>query len=154
MLTPFLHSIRERDGYEAEKARFEKVLQNASDEERFLMLRFAMYHHFVPEFDSDPYFYIYSHVTHWHRTKMIYSSLLNRTDLLQQLNPNLEELGKYVRSYGYGYALDYNNDSTILKQMEKYDTLLAKDSALFNSMRDPNNRLYKKYFDTPLLKYR
>ena len=43
--------------YQREKERFEKVLQQASDEELLLVLKFAIIHHHVPNtWDIDPYY--------------------------------------------------------------------------------------------------
>ena len=45
--------------YKAELNRFKQVLQEASDEELFLMLRTAMYRDHVPLRCVDPYFDMY-----------------------------------------------------------------------------------------------
>lgn len=76
--------------YEKEMKRFEKVLQDAPDEERFLMLRYALYN-YLPICNPDPYFDMFWGVSLWHRTLDLYCSLSNREDLLCQIYPDVKK---------------------------------------------------------------
>lgn len=77
--------------YEKEMKRFEKVLQDAPDEERSLMLRYALYNHYLPICNPDPYFDMFWGVSLWHRTLDLYCSLSNREDLLCQIYPDVKK---------------------------------------------------------------
>lgn len=135
-----------RENYRKEISRFSQVLQEASDEERFLMLRYAMYQHYVPTLDIDPYGYIFCGVGRWHRTILIFNSLSERKDLLSKIYPDMDKLEKYVHSGAYSAI-----DSTIMKDV---DQNLAKDSLLYDSIyrRKDKDKLEEKYFGTPLMK--
>jgi len=147
------NSEREMKCYEKEMKRFEKVLQDAPDEERFLMLRYALYNHYVPICDPDPYHDMFSGVAHWSRTWDIYGSLSNREDLLCQIYPDVKKLEEYVNSNSFFWGDDaFAQDSTFKTILPTIESNLAKDSILFKSMERPPRKLIKKYFGTPLMK--
>ena len=47
---------QEREGCAKEQARFAKVLSEASDEELFIVLNYAIAQHYVPNRDIDPFY--------------------------------------------------------------------------------------------------
>lgn len=60
------------EGYAKEQERFAKVLQQASDEELFAVLNYALAHRYVPNRAVDPYRYVFAGITPLHRTYLIY----------------------------------------------------------------------------------
>lgn len=119
------------DAVEQEEKRFEQVLQDAPDEELLLMLRYAMYNHYVPTCEVDPYFDRYAVVGRWHRTLRIYNvlSTRNREDLLKRIYPDLDDLKNYVFYKGYElWELKSIEDDTTWEQdsllREKHDELV------------------------------
>ena len=148
------NSEREMKCYEKEMKRFEKVLQDAPDEERFLMFRYALYNHYVPICNPDPYFNMFCGVSHWQRTLDIYGSLSNREDLLCQIYPDVNKLEEYVNSNSFFWDHDtFAKDSTFMAMLSTIESNLAKDSLLFKSMERPPRKLIKKYFGTPLMRW-
>ena len=139
------------NGIEAEKARFEKVLQQAPDEELFIVFKYAIAHHYVPNRQVDPFYDMYVMVGGWQRSLMVYKELLDRENLLREIYPDLEVLDEYVhwgRQTGQPYP-DTVVSQTILnnvrKDIKQLDSLMESPSYL-ESMR-------YKYFGTPLMHY-
>jgi len=156
--------------YRAEQRRFSRVVSEASDEELFLMLRYAMYHHYVPTWEVDPYFDIYVNIGGWHRTLNIYDVLVyrGRKDLLGQIYPDMKDLRDYVHSRRGDLYLTIlecdtagNPDTLMCEEIDslKRDSVwqqrivvakaikqnLAKDSTLFETMwREAFRELPKK----------
>lgn len=91
---------QEREGYAKEQSRFAKVLSEASDEELFVVLNYAIAQHYVPNKDIDPFYNIHVMVGHWQRSLMVYNNLSDRKDLLKKIYPDLKELDNYVRWEG------------------------------------------------------
>lgn len=159
-VTVFMRKVRgnnfetEMKCYEKEMKRFEKMLQEAPDEERFLMLRYALYNHYLPVCDPDPYYFVFCGVAYWSRTQDLYGSLSNREDLLCQIYPDVKKLEEYVNSNRF-YWDDDNvaQDSTFMAMRPTIESNLEKDSLLFQSMERPPRKLIKKYFGTPLMKW-
>ena len=84
--------------YKAEQKRFQKVLTNASDEELFITLKYAIAYDYVPDSQIDPFYNRYVMVGVWQRSLMVYDTLRNRrTDLLREIYPNMDVLDEYVR---------------------------------------------------------
>ncbi|MBR1513367.1 MAG: hypothetical protein IJ622_03645 [Bacteroidales bacterium] len=128
------------NGYEKEQARFAKVLDEASDEELFMVLSYAIAHQYVPNRDIDPYFDIHVMVGCWKRSLMVYKKILDRKDLLQQIYPDLDILDEYVNWGRHG---------------EPYpDTVVSK--AIIESAKKGcqgmDYKLVSKYFETPLMR--
>lgn len=125
--------------YKKEQDRFAEVLRQASDEELFLVLNYAIANHFVPNMDVDPYFTIYVMVGCWQRSLMIYNNLSGRKDLLRKIYPDLKVLDEYVNWGRHG---------------EPYpDTIVSKaimDNAK-KECRGMDNMIVSKYFSTPLM---
>ena len=136
---------------EAEQARFEKVLQQAPDDELLIVLKYAIVHHYVPTCNIDPYFNVYAGVGSWHRTRMVYDKLTQRPDLLQKIYPDLDVLRDYVNRNEYVYPfMDTVAAQTILHNAQKdgkYDVDL-----LMGASSDKTSLAYK-YFGTPLMRY-
>lgn len=138
------------DGYEQERDRFAKVLSEASDEELFIVLKYAVAHHYVPNMFVDPFHDMYVMVGCWQRSLMIYEKLLDRKDLLQQIYPDLEVLDEYVnwgRQTGAPYP-DTIVSQTILDNVR--NDINQLDSLMGSNMG--NQSLEYKYFGTPLLR--
>ena len=83
--------------YEKEQARFAKVLSEASDEELFVVLNFAIAHQYVPNRTIDPFHDMFVMVGHWQRSLMVYNNLSDRKDLLKKIYPDLKVLDEYVK---------------------------------------------------------
>ena len=140
---------REREGYAKEQERFEKVLNEASDKELLIVLKYAIIHHYVPTCDVDPYFYVFAGVGSWHRTKMIYDKLSRRPDLLRKIYPNLGILGDYVNRNEFVQPFtDTVASQTILRNSQK-DGKYFVDSLM--GVRSDSSSLAYKYFGTPLM---
>lgn len=88
---------REREGYAKEQARFAKVLSEASDEELFIVLNYAIAQHYVPNKNIDPFYNKHVMVGCWQRSLMVYNNLSNRKDLLKKIYPDLKVLDEYVK---------------------------------------------------------
>lgn len=138
--------------YQKEKERFEKVLQQASDEELLLVLKFAIIHHHVPNtWDIDPYINAAVGVGEWYRSLKVYDKLKNRTDLLQHIYPDLKVLDDYIEINTIVRPFtDTLAAQTILHNAQK-DNGLDVDSLM--NAGTPHSSLAYKYFGTPLLRY-
>lgn len=137
--------------YKKEEERFEKVLQQASDEELLLVLKYAISRHYVPTRNPNPYFDVRSGVGCWHRSMMIYDKLSDRTDLLQQIYPDLKVLDDYIAKNAYVWPFtDTIAAQTILVNVQK-DNGLDVDSLMNVGAR--RSSLEYKYFGTPMLRY-
>lgn len=143
---------REREGYAKELERFEKVLNEASDKELLVVLKYAIIHHYVPTYDVDPYFNVFAGVGSWHRTKMIYDKLSRRPDLLRKIYPNLGILRDYVNRNEFVQPFtDTVASQTILRNAQK-DGKYFVDSLM--GVRSDTSSLAYKYFGTPLMRYK
>lgn len=143
---------RERDGYAKEQERFEKVLNEASDKELLIVLKYAIIHHYVPTYDVDPYYNVLAGVGSWHRTKMIYDKLSRRPDLLRKIYPNLGILRDYVNRNEFVQPFtDTVASQTILRNAQK-DGKYFVDSLM--GVRSDTSSLAYKYFGTPLMRYK
>lgn len=132
---------REREGYAKEQARFAKVLSEASDEELFVVLNYAIANHYVPNRDIDPFFSTGVMVGCWQRTLMVYRNLSDRKDLLKKIYPDLKVLDEYVNWGRHGEP--YPNDKvarTILNNVQQ-------------ESRKMDDKLWSKYFGTPLMRF-
>jgi len=138
--------------YEREQKRFEEVLQQASDEELFTVLKYAIAHRFVPNRDVDPFFDMYVMVGCWQRSLKVYNKLLDREDLLRQIYPDVEVLDDYVK---WGRQTGEPYPDTLVSQTILYNVL--KDSKQLDSlMGSPSYKesLEYKYYGTPLMRER
>lgn len=132
---------QEREGYAKEQARFAKVLSEASDEELFIVLNYAIAQHYVPNRDIDPFYSMGVMVGCWQRTLMVYRNLSDRKDLLKKIYPDLKVLDEYVNWGRHGEP--YPNDKvaqTILNNVQQ-------------ESRKMDDKLWSKYFGTPLMRY-
>ena len=139
----------QRLGYKAEQKRFEKVLQQASDEELFTVLKYAIAYHYVPNRDVDPFYDMFVMVGCWQRSLKVYEKLSGRKDLLQEIYPDLEILDKYVkwgRQTGAPYP-DTIVSQTILDNVGKHRQEL---DSIVGTVFDESSLAYK-YFGTPLM---
>lgn len=139
------------NGYEKERNRFDEVLKQASDEELFVVLNYAIAHHYVPNRDVDPFYDVYVMVGCWQRSLMVYNKLSGREDLLRQIYPDLEVLDEYVnwgRQTGAPYP-DTIVSQTILNNSRKD---IKQLDSLMGSPSDKKSLEYK-YFGTPLMRY-
>lgn len=132
---------REREGYAKEQARFAKVLSEASDEELFIVLNYAIAQHYVPNKNIDPFYNKHVMVGCWQRSLMVYNNLSNRKDLLKKIYPDLKVLDEYVKwgRHGEPYT-DTIVSMAILKN--------AKENS-----RKMDYKLKKEFFSTPLMRY-
>ena len=128
--------------YEKEQARFAKVLKEASDEELFVVLNFAIAHQYVPNRTIDPFYDMFVMVGHWQRSLMVYNNLSDRKDLLKKIYPDLKVLDEYVH-WGRQSGAPYPD--TIVSQ--KILNNVQQES------RKMNSKLISKYFRTPLMNY-
>lgn len=132
---------REREGYAKEQARFAKVLSEASDEELFVMLNYAIAQHYVPSWDIDPLYNVHVMVGHWQRSLMVYNNLSDRKDLLKKIYPDLKELDNYVRWEG---------------GKQPYPDTIVSKAILKNAKENSRKMDYKlknEFFGTPLMRY-
>lgn len=133
---------REREMYAKEQARFAKVLKEASDEELFVMLNYAIAQHYVPNYKViDPYGYVFVGVTKLHRSYLVYEKLSGRKDLLRKIYSDVKVLDEYVhwgRQSGQPYP-DANVSKTIMDNAKK-------------ECQGMDHRLVSKYFGTPLMR--
>ena len=132
---------REKEGYAKEQARFAKVLSEASDEELFIVLNYAIANHYVPNKNIDPFYNKHVMVGHWQRSLMVYNNLSDRKDLLKKIYPDLKVLDEYVKwgRHGEPYT-DTIVSMAILKN--------AKENS-----RKMDYKLKKEFFSTPLMRY-
>lgn len=139
-----------REGYAKELERFEKVLNEASDKELLIVLKYAIIHHYVPTYDVDPYYNVLAGVGSWHRTKMVYDKLSRRPDLLRKIYPNLGILKDYVNRNEFVQPFtDTVASQTILRNSQK-DGKYFVDSLM--GVRSDRSSLVYKYFGTPLMR--
>lgn len=141
---------REREGYAKELERFDEVLQQASDEELFVVLKYAIANQYVPNRDVDPYGYVFAGITSLHRSYLIYEKLSSRKDLLSKIYPNVQVLDEYVH-WGRNSGRPYKNiivSRTILHNAQKDK---KKMDAQMGSIYDTSSMAYK-YFGTPLMR--
>ncbi len=133
---------REREGYAKEQARFAKVLSEASDEELFIVLNYAIAQHYVPNKNIDPFYNKHVMVGCWQRSLMVYNNLSNRKDLLKKIYPDLKVLDEYVH-WGRQSGAPYP------------DTLVSQKilNNVKQESRKMNSKLISKYFRTPLMNY-
>ncbi|MBR6928718.1 MAG: hypothetical protein IKH61_00665 [Bacteroidales bacterium] len=133
---------REREGYAKEQVRFAKVLKEASDEELFVVLNYAIANHYVPNRDIDPFYNVHVMVGHWQRSLMVYNNLSNRKDLLKKIYPDLKVLDEYVK-WGRQSGAPYP------------DTIVSK--AIMDNVRKESSKmnaeLIAKYYGRPLMCY-
>ena len=142
---------RKMEGYTKELERFDKVLQQASDRELFIVLKYAIAHHYVPTRDIDPYSNVFAGAGSWHRTKMVYDKLSRRPDLLRKIYPDPGVLRDYVNRNEYVRPFtDTVAAQTILHNAQK-DGKYDVDS-LMGAQSDKASLAYK-YFGTPLMRY-
>ena len=133
---------REREGYAKEQARFAKVISEASDEELFIVLNYAIAQQYVPNKEIDPFHNMFVMVGHWQRSLMVYNNLSDRKDLLKKIYPDLKVLDEYVH-WGRQSGAPYPD--TIVSQ--KILNNVKQES------RKMNSKLISKYFRTPLMNY-
>lgn len=149
----------------AEEERFDKVLEQASDEEKFLVLRYAIYQNYVPFItcDVDPHENINSVISKWSRTKQIYNALSDNEELLCQIYPDLNALSRYVGIIQMNeYIMEMRarrglppTDIDVEQMRAEIHLNLAKDSLLFENLNKQSrkkNSLVNTYFGTPSLK--
>ena len=132
---------REREMYAKEQARFAKVLKEASDEELFVVLNYAIANHFVPNREIDPFYNMHVMVGCWQRSLMVYNNLSGRKDLLRKIYPDLKVLDEYV-NWGQQTGRPYP------------DTVVSK-TIMDNAKKECQGmdyRLVSKYFGTPLMR--
>ena len=139
-----------RISYKQEIERFSKVLEQASDDELFIVLKYAIAHRYVPNREVDPFYDMYVMTGLWQRSLKVYEKLSDRKDLLIQIYPDLETLDNYIkweRPTGAPYP-DTSVTQSILNNVEKdikqVDSIMGK--------YEDHNSLEYKYFATPLLK--
>lgn len=133
---------QEREGYAKEQARFAKVLSEASDEELFIVLNYAIAQQYVPNKDIDPFYNKHVMVGCWQRSLMVNNNLSDRKDLLKKIYPDLKVLDEYVK-WGWQSGTPYPD--TIVSQ--KILNNVKQES------RKMNSKLISKYFRTPLMNY-
>jgi flagellar basal body-associated protein FliL len=142
---------QEWDAYEKERNRFDEVLQQASDEELFVVLKYAIANQYVPNRDVDPYGYVFVGITSLHRSYLIYEKLSSRKDLLSKIYPDVQVLDEYVH-WGRQSGQPYKNNRvsrTILHNVQKDK---EKMDAQMGSIFDTSSMAYK-YFGTPFMRY-
>ena len=129
---------QEREGYAKEQARFAKVLSEASDEELFIVLNYAIAQQYVPNKEIDPFHNMFVMVGHWQRSLMVYNNLSDRKDLLKKIYPDLKVLDEYVH-WGRQSGTPYP------------DTLVSQKilNNVQQESRKMNSKLISKYFRTP-----
>ena len=131
---------RMREGYAKEQERFAKVLKDASDEELFAVLNYAIAHHYVPNRDIDPFYNMHVMVGCWQRSLMIYNNLSGRKDLLRKIYPDLKVLDEYVNWGRHGGSYPDTNVSKAIMDNAKKEC------------QGMDYRLVSKYFGTPLMR--
>lgn len=130
------------NGYAKEQARFAKVLSEASDEELFIVLNYAIAQHYVPNREIDPFHNMFVMVGCWQRSLMVYNNLSDRKDLLKKIYPDLKVLDEYLK---WGWQTGAPYPDTIVSQ--KILNNVKQDS------RKMNSKLISKYFRTPLMRF-
>lgn len=132
---------QEKEGYAKEQARFAKVLSEASDEELFIVLNYAIAQHYVPNREIDPFLNMFVMVGHWQRSLMVYNNLSDRKDLLKKIYPDLKVLDEYVKWRRHG---------------EPYTDTIVSKAILKNAKENSQKMDYKlkeEFFSTPLMHY-
>lgn len=117
------------------------MLKEASDEELFVMLNYAIAHHYVPNREIDPFYNMHVMVGCWQRSLMVYNNLSGRKDLLRKIYPDLKVLDEYV-NWGQQTGRPYP------------DTVVSK-TIMDNAKKECQGmdyRLVSKYFGTPLMR--
>ena len=147
--TPEQQEILMRDAYKAEQGRFQQVLKSTSDKERFIVLKYAIAHRFVPNRQMDPFFNMHVMVGVWQRSLMVYGSLKNRKDLLRKIYPNLEILDEYVH-WGSRTGAPYK-DTTITNTIMRNVGQIAYLDSLMGNYRDTTSLDYR-FYATPRMK--
>lgn len=137
--------------YQQEQKRFSKVLKQASDEELFIVLKYAIAHHYVPNNEVDPYFNMYVMVGLWKRSLMVYEKLKPKEDLLQQIYPDLEVLDDYIK-WGHLSGAPYPDTVVSKAILDNVGKDIKQIDSIMGNFGD-NNSLLNKYFATPLLRY-
>ncbi len=136
--------------YKMECRRFDKVMKNASDEELFLVLRYAIANGFVPNREIDPFHDEYVYVGLWQRSLCVYESISHRNpNLLKQIYPDLDVLDDYVR---WGHLAGEPYPDTAVTQAIKRNAQWEGQSldSLMGDWEDKNS-LHYQYFSTPWL---
>ena len=137
--------------YKMECRRVDKVMKNASDEELFLVLRYAIAHNYVPNTcDIDPFHDEYVYVGLWQRSLCVYESISHRNpNLLMQIYPDLDVLDDYVR---WGHLAGEPYPDTAVTQAIKRNAQGDGQSldSLMGDWEDKNS-LHYQYFATPWL---
>ena len=133
---------RMREDYEKERERFDKVLDEASDEELFVVLNYAIAQRYVPNRVIDPFHDMFVMVGCWQRSLMVYNNLSDRKDLLKKIYPDLKVLDEYV-NWGRQSGAPYP------------DTIVSK--TIMNNVRKESSKmnaeLMAKYYGRPLMRY-
>lgn len=131
---------RERERYAKEQERFAKVLKEASDDELFVVLNYAIANHYVPNREIDPYHNVNVMAGCWKRSLMVFNNLSGRKDLLKKIYPDLKVLDEYVNwgRHGEPYP-DTNVSKTIMDNAKK-------------GCQGMDYRLVSKFFGTPLMR--
>ena len=139
---------REREGYAKEQERFEKVLNEASDKELLIVLKYAIAHRYVPNRDIDPYSSMFVLVGRWQRSLMVYEKLSDRKVMLRKIYPDLKVLDDYLRWNGHGKPYpDTIVSQAILDNVGKNSQEL---DSIVGTVFDESSLAYK-YFGTPLM---
>jgi hypothetical protein len=134
---------------EAEKARFDTVLQQASDEELIIVLKYGIIHHYVPTYDIDPCYDLNVVVGPWYRTLKVYEKLEDRKDLLGEIFPDLKVLDDYVNWNEYVVPFtDTIAAQAIIHNAQKHNGHDV-DSLMETGPR--RSSLKYKYFGVPML---
>lgn len=134
--------------YELECERFDQVLENASDEELFLVLRYAIANGFVPNREIDPYFDMYFLVHPWQRSLRVYECVAHRTDLLRLIYPDLDVLDDYVRWGRHGEPYPDTVVAQTIQRNAQGDGQ-SLDSLMGNGIDE--NSLHYQFFATPCM---
>lgn len=140
----------QRLGCKAEQNRFEKVLQQASDDELFTVFKYAIARHYVPNREVDPFSNIHVVVGCWQRSLKVYEKLSERKDLLQEIYPDLEVLDEYVK-WGWQTGEPYP-DTLVLQTI--LDNVRKDINQLDSLMGSPSYKesLEYKYYGTPCMR--
>ena len=134
--------------YAKERERFAKVLQQASDKELFIVLKYAIAHRYVPNRDIDPYSSMFVLVGRWQRSLMVYEKLSDRKVMLRKIYPDLKVLDDYLRWNGHGKPYpDTIVSQAILDNVGKNSQEL---DSIVGTVFDESSLAYK-YFGTPLM---
>ncbi len=141
--------IEAKSAYALEQERFTAMLEDATDEELFAVLRFAIMNRFVPNEAPDPYGEMYVMVSPWERTIQVYRRLSDRPDLLAKIYPDLKVLGGYVE-WGKQTGSEYPDREvarTIIKNASRDSAMIYTAVGEFVDTASVNY----KYFATPIM---